>query len=154
VKRIALLIATMSTISAVAQNAHPAEVFSGKDVAAQLATLSQKAKLSGSSGTTLGDYSSHSIRLSVRTASGGAEMHGHFDDILVVTGGSATLITGGTIVNSHTSADGETMGSRIQDGSSRKILKDDIVHIPASTPHQLILAPGNTFSAIVVKVRE
>lgn len=152
-KRIAILAAALA-IPAVAQNAHPAEVFSGKEVAAQLATLLQKAKPSGSSGATLGDYSSHSIRLSVRTGSGGAEVHAHFDDIFVVTGGSATLITGGTVMDGQSSADGETKGSRIQDGTSRKIIKDDIVHIPAGTPHQLILAPGDTFSAIVVKVKE
>ena len=153
-KRMAILAFTVFTIPAVAQTTGGAEVFSGKDVAAQLMKLSQTAKPSGSSGATLGDYKSHSIRLSVRTASGGAEVHAHFDDIFVVTGGSATLITGGTVVEAQTGADGETKGSRIQDGTSQKIAKDDIVHIPAGTPHQLILAPGDTFSAIVVKVKE
>lgn len=153
-KLIPILAVAAFTIPAVAQNAGRVEVFSGKDVAAQLATLVQKAKPSGSSGAMLGDYQSHSIRLSVRTASGGVEVHAHFDDIFVITGGSATLITGGTVVDAQTSADGETKGSRIQDGTSQKITKDDIVHISAGMPHQLIIAPGDTFSAIVVKVRE
>jgi mannose-6-phosphate isomerase-like protein (cupin superfamily) len=139
---------------ALAQAGSSPEVFSGKDVAAQLTALAQKAKPSGSSGATLCDYKSHSIRLSVRTASGGAEIHAHFDDIFVVTGGSATLITGGTVVDEQTGADGESKGSRIQDGKSQTITKNDIVHIPAGTPHQLIIAPGDTFSSIVVKVRE
>ena len=137
-----------------AQTAKSAEVFSGQKVASQLANLEQTAKPSGSSGATLGDYQSHSIRLSERTASGGAEVHSHFDDIFVVTGGSATLITGGSVVNPQTGADGEIKGIRIQDGTSQKITKDDVVHIPAGVPHQLIIDPGNTFSAIVVKVRE
>jgi uncharacterized RmlC-like cupin family protein len=72
----------------------------------------------------------------------------------VVTSGSATLITGGTMIDPQTGADGEMKGTRIQDGTLQKITKDDIVHIPAGTPHQLIIAPGDTFSAIVVKVRE
>ena len=153
-KLIAVLVAVAFTTPLYAQSAVRAEVFSGKDVAAQLAKLAQTAQPSGSSGATLGDYESHSIRLSVRTASGGAEVHAHFDDIFVVTGGSATLITGGTVVDGKTGADGETKGSRIQDGMSQKITKDDIVHIPAGMPHQLIIAPGDTFSAIVVKVKE
>jgi mannose-6-phosphate isomerase-like protein (cupin superfamily) len=153
-KLIAILLAAAFTIPSYAQSAGRAEVLSGKDVAAQLAKLAQTAQPSGSSGATLGDYQSHSIRLSVRTASGGAEVHTHFDDIFVVTGGSATLITGGTVVNAQTGADGETKGTRIQDGTSQRITKDDIVHIPAGTPHQLIIAPGDTFSAIVVKVKE
>jgi len=155
VKLISILaIATALAVPCLAQTGSTAEVFSAKDVAAQLATLAQKAKPSGSSGATLGDYKSHAIKLSVRTASGGAEVHAHYDDIFVVTGGSATLITGGTVVDARTGADGETKGTRIQNGSSQRIAQNDIVHIPAGTPHQLIITPGDTFSAIVVKVRE
>jgi len=131
-----------------------AEVFSGKDVTGQLETLMQAAKTSGSSGATLGDYKSHAIKLSVRTTSGGAEVHAHYDDIFVVTQGKATLITGGTVVSAKNGSDGEVAGSSIQDGTSQTIIKGDIVHIPAGTPHQLIIAPEDGYSAIVVKVKE
>jgi mannose-6-phosphate isomerase-like protein (cupin superfamily) len=151
---IAILAAVALAIPAYAQTASKAEVFSGQDVAAQLAALAQTAKASGSSGATLGDYTSHAIKLSVRTASGGAEVHAHYDDIFVVTQGSATLITGGTVINAETGKDGETKGTGIQDGKSQTIAKSDIVHIPAGTPHQLIIAPGDVFSTIVVKVKE
>src|SRR5271163_1848667 len=110
-----LAIAAMS-IPSFAQAGSDAQVFPGRDVAAQLATLAQSAKPSGSSGTTLDDYKSHAIKLSVRTASGGAEIHAHFDDIFVVTGGKATLITGGTVTNAQSGGDGETKGTSIQDG--------------------------------------
>lgn len=136
------------------QSASNAQVFSGKDLTSQMTALAQAAKTSGSSGATLDDFPSHAIKLSVRTASGGAEIHAHFDDIFVVTQGRATLITGGTIVNAQIGSDGETKGSRIQDGKSQTIAKDDIVHIPAGTPHQLIVTPGDTFGTIVVKVKE
>jgi mannose-6-phosphate isomerase-like protein (cupin superfamily) len=141
-------------IPSFAQTGGKAQVFSGKDISAQLATLGQTSKASGSSGATLGDYTSHAIKLSVRTASGGAEIHAHYDDIFVVTGGKATLITGGTVMNAQTGNDGETKGSSLQDGQSQTITKNDIVHIPAGTPHQLIIAPGDVFSTIVVKVKE
>ncbi len=141
-------------IPSFAQTGSKAKVFSGKDVSAQLATLAQTSKASGSSGATLGDYTSHAIKLSVRTASGGAEIHAHYDDIFVVTEGKATLITGGTVMNAKTANDGETKGSGIQDGKAQTITKNDIVHIPAGTPHQLIIAPGDVFSTIVVKVKE
>ena len=129
------------------------EVFSNKDIASQLSSLAQKAKPSGSSGATLGDYKSHAIKLSVRTGSGGAEIHAHYDDIFVVTEGQATLVTGGTVLDGKTNADGETAGSKIQNGTSQTIAKGDVVHIPAGTPHQLLL-DGNIFSAIVIKVKE
>lgn len=141
-------------IPSFAQTGGKAQVFSGKDISTQLATLGQTSKASGSSGATLGDYTSHAIKLSVRTASGGAEIHAHYDDIFVVTEGKATLITGGTVMNAQTGNDGETKGSSLQDGQSQTITKNDIVHIPAGTPHQLIIAPGDVFSTIVVKVKE
>ena len=151
---LAVFAVSVLALPAFGQTGSSAEVFAGKDVAAQLTSLVDKAKASGSSGATLGDYKSHAIKLSVRTATGGAEIHAHYDDVFVVTEGSATLITGATVIHPKTGADGETTGTKIQDGKSQTITKSDIVHIPAGTPHQLIIAPGETFSAIVVKVRE
>jgi mannose-6-phosphate isomerase-like protein (cupin superfamily) len=150
------LVVAMTTfaVSCCVSAQNKAEIFPGADVSSQLATLAQKARASGSSGATLGDYRSHAIKLSVRAASGGAEVHAHYDDIFVVTDGKATLITGGTILNAKTGSDGETTGSGIRNGRSQAIVKGDIVHIPAGTPHQLILAPGSEYSSIVIKVKE
>jgi mannose-6-phosphate isomerase-like protein (cupin superfamily) len=148
-----LAIATLA-ISAVAMAQNKAEIFSGKDVASQLETLMQSAKTSGSAGATLGDYKSHAIKLSVRTASGGAEVHAHYDDIFVVTQGKATLITGGTVINAKSRSDGEIAGDSIQDGTSQTIAKGDIVHVPAAMPHQLIVTAIDGYSAIVIKVKE
>ncbi len=152
-KLISLVMMAAVAVPCYALQGKKAEVFSNKDVASQLSSLAQKAKPSGSSGATLGDYKSHAIKLSVRTGSGGAEIHAHYDDIFVVTEGQATLITGGTVLDGKTNADGETAGSKIQNGTSQTIAKGDVVHIPAGTPHQLLL-DGNTFSAIVIKVKE
>jgi mannose-6-phosphate isomerase-like protein (cupin superfamily) len=137
--------------------AHPqskADVFTDQAVTSQLAALVQSAKVSGSSGATLGDYGSHAIKLSVRTGSGGAEMHAHYADIFFVTDGKAELITGGSVVNAKTDSQGETTGSSIQNGKSVIIAKGDVVHIPAGVPHQLILAPGSVYSSVVIKVKE
>jgi mannose-6-phosphate isomerase-like protein (cupin superfamily) len=153
-KLISILAMTALTISSYALAGNKTEVFSGKDVTTQFATLLQAAKASGSSSATLGDYKSHAIKLSVRTASGGAEVHGKYDDIFLVTEGKATLVTGGTVIEPKDESDGETRGSGIQNGKSETIVQGDIVHIPAGTPHQLMIASGDTFGAIVVKVKE
>ncbi len=135
-----------------------AEVFPAAGLQQQLGSLAAPARQSGSSGATLGDYGSHALKLSLRSVSGGAEIHAHFDDVMVITGGSATLVTGGTVIDAQSGADGETKGKSIRDGVSRRIAKGDMVNIPAGTPHQLLIDPGaargTLFSAIVVKVRE
>lgn len=129
-------------------------VFPAAQVQAEIARLTPAAKAKGSSGTTYLDAGSHALKLSIRGASGGAEIHAHFDDVMVVTGGRATLITDGTVVNPVTDASGETKGSAIRGGTSHDVGQGDIIHVPAGIAHQFIVPDGVVFSAIVVKVRE
>ena len=150
-KVIPIFIAAMMIPSCLAQTVNRTEVFPDKDVSARLMEMVKESKKAGSSGATLGGNTSPIIKLSVRTTNGGAEIHGRFDDILVVTGGKATLITGGTVANAHTDKDDETKGTSVENGKTQTISKGDIVHIPAGTPHQLIIAPGDVFQTIVIK---
>ena len=148
------VVLTALALPAVAQTSVKAQVFSSADVHRQLDTLALEARAQGSSGATLGDYGSHALKLSVRSTSGGAEVHAHFDDVIVVTGGKADLVTGGTVIDPQTGADGETKGTGIRDGQTQAVAVDDVLHIPAGTPHQMIVPKGTVFSAFVVKVRE
>jgi mannose-6-phosphate isomerase-like protein (cupin superfamily) len=132
----------------------PAIVFPVPDLRAQLDKLAADSKTKGSSGATIEDYGSYKIQLSVRTASGGAEVHAHWDDVMMVEQGSATLITGGAVVDGTSGMDGETHGSKIENGQSQKINPGDVLTIRAGTPHQLILEPGTTYGAIVIKIHE
>lgn len=152
-KLIPIMVAALLAAPCYAQTGG-AQVFSGKDVNSQMAILVQKAKASSSGGAKLADYGSHSIQLSVRTSSGGAEVHAHYDDIFVVTKGRATLITGGSVMDAKTSPDGETKGTGIRNGHTQLLQKGDIVNIPAGTPHQLKIAPGQVYASIVIKVKE
>lgn len=125
-----------------------------KDVQQQLSALVPGAKASGLAGTTLADYGSYQIQLSVRTASGGAEVHAHWNDVMVVEKGKATLVTGGTVVGAKSGENGETRGTRIEGGQSKPIAAGDVLTVRAGTPHQILLAPGVVFGAVVVKVHE
>ncbi len=149
-----LFVVTILSLPAVAQTSGKADVFSAAQIKALLATLGTQAAAAGSAGTTLADYGSHKVQLSVRTASGGAEIHAHFDDVMIVEQGSATLIIGGTVLGAQSNSDGETHGISIQGGQSRAISVGDVVTVNAGVPHQLIVPAGTTYSAIVIKVRE
>jgi mannose-6-phosphate isomerase-like protein (cupin superfamily) len=151
---LALTLSASAQTSQTAAPNDPAVVFSTPDLHAQLDKLVVVAKEKGSSGATIEDYGSYKIQLSVRTASGGAEVHAHWDDVMIVQQGSATLITGGTVIDGKTSADGETHGTKIENGDSRVISPGDVLTVRAGTPHQLILAPGAVYGAVVVKVHE
>lgn len=129
-------------------------VFLQKDVKVRIEQLIPEAKTKGSSGATLADYGSYKLQLSVRSVSGGAEIHAHWDDVMVVEEGSATLITGGTVPDAKTNADGETHGSKIVGGQEQTMNAGDMVTIRAGTPHQLLIPVGTIYSAVVVKVHE
>ena len=152
-KFITAIVVSLMVGSAFAQT-KKAEVFSAEAIKGKLAVLEKAAAVSGSSGEKLGEYESHSIGLSVRSRSGGAEVHAHYDDIFFVTQGKATLITGGTVVNAKTDADGETRGDRLQDGQAQSISAGDVVHIPSGIPHQIIVPRGVVYNSVVVKVKE
>lgn len=108
----------------------------------------------GVASETLANYPGHSTALTVRSASGGAEVHAHFSDIFFVLSGEATLLTGRTVLHPQEIAPGETRGDSLQDAQSRLLTTGDVVHISPKVPHQLILAPGQVFTYFVVKVKD
>jgi hypothetical protein len=68
--------------------------------------------------------------------------------------GSATLLSGGELMNPVTSAPGEIHGTGILHATTTSLSKGDVVHIPANTPHQLLISKGTTLTYFVVKVKE
>ena len=143
-----------SAPSAGAHTSLPVVILHGEDLAHQLDQLAAPSKQAGSSGGSLVKSGNLELRLSVRTTSGGAEVHAHFDDLMIVQQGSATLVTGGTVVDPQTSGSGETHGTRVEGGQSQQIKAGDVLIIPAGVPHQLLIPPGTTYSALVAKIQE
>lgn len=77
----------------------------------------------------------YKIHASRREAPGVGEVHVKDTDILYVLEGSATLVTGGTLLDPKEVAPGEIRGSAISGGETREIAKGDVVVVPNGTPH-------------------
>jgi len=92
------------------------------------------------------------VHASRREAAGMAEVHTLDTDIIYVLGGTATFVTGGTMVDPKTTAPNEIRGASLRDGESRQLVKGDVIIVPNGTPHwfQEVKAP---FTYYVVKVR-
>jgi mannose-6-phosphate isomerase-like protein (cupin superfamily) len=116
--------------------------------------LEQKKDATGAASQTLHKYSVDYTMLSFRSQDGKAELHEKVADFFVVLEGTATLVTGGKIINGAPSAPGEVRGDSVQGGLQTQLKKGDIVHIPANTPHQLLVPKGGTFQYFIVKVQE
>ncbi len=152
---IVLMAMAMLGHASLGQEAMPTpDQYSPADLAAMEKKLEQKADANGLATETLKQYASDYTMLAYRSKSGKAELHEKFADFYFVVGGEATLVSGGHIVNSATTAPGEVRGDSVQDGRETRLKKGDIVHIPANIPHQLVLAKGATFQYFIVKVQE
>jgi len=99
-------------------------------------------------------FGNHYALLLHREASGQAELHEHQADLMVIQSGTATLVVGGTMPRSRTTARGEIRAPSIQGGTRQKISAGDIIHVPSKTPHQILLDPGQQLNYFTLKVNE
>jgi len=114
----------------------------------------QAAKGDGSASETLEKYPHHYTMLAFRQKSGGGELHQNFADMFVILDGHATVVTGGSVVEQKTVSPGEIRGKSVEGGTRQEVKAGDLVHIPAGTPHQTVVADGETVTYFVVKVEE
>jgi glc operon protein GlcG len=92
------------------------------------------------------------VHASHREKAGVAEVHTLDTDIIYMLDGSATFVTGGTVVDPKTVEPNEIRGASITGGETRRITKGDVIIVPNGTPHWFkeISGPINYY---VVKVR-
>ena len=108
----------------------------------------------GSASETLREYDGHAMMLSMRLRSGVAEFHEKFADLFIVLDGKATLVTGGSMVGAHEVGPGEIRGTEVEGGMRRELRAGDVAHVPAATPHQVLLSGDKGFAALVMKIAQ
>jgi glc operon protein GlcG len=86
-------------------------------------------------GMPLTEVRGYKVHASRRTEPGVAEVHTKDTDIIYVLEGSATLVTGGTVVEGKTTAPDEIRGKEISGGETRNINPGDVIIVPAGVPH-------------------
>lgn len=94
----------------------------------------------------------YKIDASHRDEPGVVEVHTRDTDLIYMLDGTATLVTGGTVIDAKTIEPEEIRGRESKGGESRTITKGDVVVIPNGTPHwfEEVKGPINYY---VVKVR-
>jgi mannose-6-phosphate isomerase-like protein (cupin superfamily) len=146
------------SLAAATMDGHGQQVdkYSADSLGEQLKPLVTKAAAgNGSASETLQKYGVDYTMLAFRSKSGGGEVHEKFADIFIVMEGKATLLSGGELENPATSSPGELHGNSVLHPAQTTTLeKGDIVHIPANTPHQMLLPKDGTITYFVVKVKE
>lgn len=91
---------------------------------------------------TLASGSDNNVSISRRDKAGQSEVHDTETDVFYVMEGSATFVTGGTIVDAKTTAPGQIRGTGITGGTNHMLSKGDVIVIPKGTPHWFKEVPG------------
>ncbi len=103
-------------------------------------------------GRPLVEVENYKVHASRREAPGEAEIHTKDTDIIYVLTGTATFVTGGTIVGARETAAEEIRGASVEGGETRALKAGDFVIVPSGTPHWFKEVPG-ALTYYVVKVR-
>jgi len=86
-----------------------------------------------------------------RVGPGQVEVHDKETDVLYILDGTATFITGGTMIGGKNTRPGQMLGTDIQGGETHHLVKGDVMVVPAGIPHWFKEVPG-PLSYYVVKV--
>ena len=87
-----------------------------------------------------------------RDAAGRVEVHDHELDVFYIVEGSATFVTGGTMVGGTRPRPGQWLGTDIVGGTVHTLAKGDVVVVPAKTPHwfKQVQTPISYFTVKVI----
>lgn len=86
-----------------------------------------------------------------RSAPGEVEYHARVVDVMHVVRGTATVVTGGEMVDAHEVAQGEIRARAIDGGTPNTLAEGDVLAIPSGVPHQFVDV-SDPFHYFVVKV--
>ncbi len=103
-------------------------------------------------GAVLVNTGNYMVHASHREKDGVAEIHTLDTDLIYMLEGSATFVTGGSVPDAKATEPNELRGSAIVGGESRRIVKGDVIVVPAGVPHMFRDVQG-LLNYYVVKVR-
>lgn len=91
------------------------------------------------------------VQGSHRNRAGQVEVHDKQTDVIYVTDGEATVVTGGALQGGRATGPDQWIGTSITGGQTQHIGKGDVLVIPAGVPHWFKEVPASV-SYFLVKV--
>jgi mannose-6-phosphate isomerase-like protein (cupin superfamily) len=146
----------VAALAALVAQGSPAgvRVWKAADLSAKGNALAKKVDAHKVASEVVATQGNRTFMVAHREGSGQAELHEKQADIMMISVGEVTMVTGGTIVDGKTTQPGEIRGPSIQGGTEVKLGPGDVLHIPAKVPHQMKLDPGTQVTYFTVKVVE
>ena len=91
------------------------------------------------------------VQGSHRDKAGNAELHVKETDVLYIIEGTATFVTGGTMIGKHESRANQMIGTGIEGGQTFQLKKGDVITIEAGVPHWFKETSGVSYYVVKVK---
>ena len=130
-----------------------AMVVKGSDLAGIDKTLAPKLdghKAAAEQFRTTGDYQAIVVH---REGDSEAELDEKDAVLLVVESGEATLVTGGKLVGPKSPVAGDIHAASLEGGEKTALAEKDVALIPASVPHQILVAAGKQVTYLLIRHR-
>ena len=102
-------------------------------------------------GGALATGSDHIASVLRRVKPGQVEVHTKETDIFYIVDGTATFVTGGTVVGQKELRANQMTGTDIQSGQTHQLKKGDFITIPAGIPHWFKDVPSSGITYYMVK---
>jgi uncharacterized protein GlcG (DUF336 family)/mannose-6-phosphate isomerase-like protein (cupin superfamily) len=97
------------------------------------------------------DSGAYKLDAGRRVEPGEVELHDRVVDVMHVVQGTATVVTGGTLIDAREVAPGEVRARGVDGGTAHELGEGDVLAIPSGVPHQFT-AVSDPFLYFVVKV--
>jgi glc operon protein GlcG len=111
---------------------------------------SEKVSAAFTKGMPLIETSGYKVHAGRRERPGLVELHTQETDVFYVVDGTATFVTGGTMVDGKVVSPGQVRGTSITGGETHHLKKGDVIIVPNGTPHQFT-ETSNPFLYFIVK---
>jgi uncharacterized protein GlcG (DUF336 family) len=99
------------------------------------------------------DSGAYKLDAGRRVEPGEVEFHAHAVDVMHVVQGTATVVTGGTMLDAREVAPGELRARAVDGGTAHELSEGDVLAIPSGVPHQFT-AVSDPFLYFVVNVED
>src|SRR6266478_1985850 len=98
-------------------------------------------------------WGNHGLLIVRREGDGAVETHETQVDVITVVSGDGTLVVGGTMVDGKTTAPNEVRWKSIDGGVRKPMAPGDVFHIPAKTPHQMLVPKSLVIQVVKVDTK-
>lgn len=147
-----LIIPTVAVLSLSAADTPGADSWTSAQLKEFEKTLAPKMSPQKVASQQLANFGNHSMLVAHREGNGQGELHERQADVFVIQTGEAIVRVGGELVDGKQARPNEMVGSAVRGGVEKRVKAGDVLHVPARTPHQMLVQAGQQVTYMVVKV--